>query len=90
MHVDRTSAGELLRRARTSAGLTQVELASRLGMQQSVISAYESGHRQPVLATLAAMIDATGYHLHLDVRPGRLSRSLGARSASGCCGIDTG
>jgi hypothetical protein len=59
-------------------------------MQQSVISAYESGHRQPVLATLAAMIDATGYHLHLDVRPGRLSRSLGARSASGCCGIDTG
>ena len=55
--------GALLRRARTGAGLSQAELAARAGVTQSVISAYESGHRQPALPTLAALIEAAGYEL---------------------------
>jgi uncharacterized protein len=62
-------AGTLLRRARTDAGLSQAELAARAGVTQSVISAYESGHRQPALATLAALIEAAGYELAIEVRP---------------------
>jgi hypothetical protein len=73
------TAGALLRRARTGAGLSQAELAARAGVTQSVISAYESGHRQPALPTLAALIDAAGYDLVADVRPQprRLSRLSG-------------
>jgi uncharacterized protein len=72
-------AGALLRRARLDAGLSQVELAVRAGVTQSVISAYESGHRQPALPTLAALVDAAGYELAIEVRlqPRRLSRLSG-------------
>ena len=73
------TAAALLRRARTGAGLSQAELAARAGVTQSVISAYESGHRQPALPTLAALIEAAGYELVADVRrqPRRLSRLSG-------------
>ncbi len=71
----------MLRRARTGAGLSQAELAARAGVTQSVISAYESGHRQPALPTLAALIEAAGYDLVADVRPHRrrLSKLSGQR-----------
>jgi len=73
------TAGALLRKARVAAGLSQAELAARAGVTQSVISAYESGHRQPALGTLAALIEAAGYELVIDVRrqPRRLSRLSG-------------
>jgi predicted nucleotidyltransferase/DNA-binding transcriptional regulator YiaG len=73
------TAGALLRRARRDAGLSQVELAARAGVTQSVVSAYESGRRQPSLPTLAALVDAAGHELVTDVRrqPRRLSRLSG-------------
>ena len=73
------TAGALLRRARVAAGLSQAELAARAGVTQSVISAYESGHRQPALRTLAALIEAADHELVIDVRqqPRRLSRLSG-------------
>jgi predicted nucleotidyltransferase/DNA-binding XRE family transcriptional regulator len=73
------AAGVLLRRARARARLSQTELAARAGVAQSVVSAYESGHRQPALTTLAALIEAAGYELVVDVRrqPPRLSRLSG-------------
>lgn len=73
------AAGALLRRARRNAGLSQAELATRAGVTQSVISAYESGHRQPAVPTLVALIDATGYDLVLRLRrqPSRLAQLSG-------------
>lgn len=78
------AAGALLRRTRVGARLSQAELAARAGVTQSVISAYESGHRQPALTTLAALIDAAGYELIVNVRRrprrlGRLSGPVGRR-----------
>jgi predicted nucleotidyltransferase/DNA-binding XRE family transcriptional regulator len=72
-------AGALLRRARAGSGMSQSELAARAGVTQSVISAYESGHRQPALPTLAALIEATGFELVTHVRrpPRRLARLTG-------------
>ncbi|MGO8956721.1 MAG: helix-turn-helix domain-containing protein [Streptosporangiaceae bacterium] len=69
----------LLRQARQRAGLSQVELAARAGVTQSVISAYESGHRQPSLPTLAALVEAAGCELVTGVRrqPQRLTRLSG-------------
>jgi hypothetical protein len=73
------TAGVLLQRARQRAGLSQVELAARAGVTQSVISAYESGHRQPSLPTLAHLIEAAGYELTTGIRrqPRQLSRLSG-------------
>src|SRR5713101_5698451 len=79
MHSDQLTAGALLRQARQRAGLSQVELAARAGVTQSVISAYESGHRQPAVPALAALVDAAGYELVLGLRrqPRRLRRLSG-------------
>jgi predicted nucleotidyltransferase/DNA-binding XRE family transcriptional regulator len=69
----------LLRQARKRAGLSQVELAARAGLTQSVISAYESGQRQPSIPALARLIEAAGFDLTLRLRPqpGRLQRLTG-------------
>src|SRR2546427_12537560 len=71
-----TAAGALIREARQRAGLSQTDLAARAGVTQSVISAYESGHRQPAIPTLMALIEATGHELVLNLRrePRRLAR----------------
>jgi predicted nucleotidyltransferase/DNA-binding XRE family transcriptional regulator len=76
--VDDT-AGSLLRQARHGAGISQAELASRAGVAQSVISAYEAGRRQPSLPTLARLIDAAGSDLVVDIQqqPPQLSRLSG-------------
>ncbi len=77
--MEPASAGALLRQARKQAGLSQVDLAGRAGVTQSVISAYESGQRQPSLPALARLIDAAGFELTLGARrpPGRLRRLSG-------------
>jgi predicted nucleotidyltransferase len=59
--------------------MSQAELAARAGVTQSVISAYESGHRQPSLPALARLVEAAGYELVLRMRrqPRRLARLKG-------------
>ena len=61
------TAAALLRSARKAAHLSQTDLARRAGVAQSVVSAYESGRREPSLPTLARLIDATGHQLEIDV-----------------------
>jgi uncharacterized protein len=75
----RGAAGALLRRIRTEAGMSQAELATRAGVTQSVISAYESGHRQPSVPALSRLVAAAGYELALDAQrpPRRLARLTG-------------
>jgi uncharacterized protein len=73
------TAGTLLRQARRRAGLSQVELASQAGVTQSVISAYESGQRQPSIPALTRLIEAAGFELTLGLRrpTARLHRLTG-------------
>ena len=65
------AAGSLIRDARRSAGLSQVELGRRSGVTQSVVSAYESGARQPSLPTLDRLVRAAGCELDITVREPR-------------------
>jgi predicted nucleotidyltransferase/DNA-binding XRE family transcriptional regulator len=81
MRASEVTAGALLRRARSRAGLTQRELARRAGVVQSVVAAYESGTREPSLATLAALVEATGTSLTIDLGP-----ALPASPAPGAIG----
>ena len=64
--MERTSA-ELLRAARQRSRLSQPDLARRAGVAQSVISAYESGRREPSLPTLRRLIEATGHDLTIEL-----------------------
>lgn len=62
-------AAELIQDARRRSGLTQAELARRAGLTQSVISAYENGHRDPSFTTLQRVISATGLMLEPTLVP---------------------
>jgi uncharacterized protein len=79
MVSEAATAGALLRKARQGSGLSQAKLAARAGVTQSVVSAYESGHRQPAIPTLAALVEAAGCELVIGVRrqPRRLARLSG-------------
>lgn len=57
------TSGAMLRMARHQAGITQVELARRAGVTQSMISAYETDRREPAFSTLDRLLRATGHTL---------------------------
>ncbi len=66
--------GEKLKMLRTGQNLTQQQLATRLGVQKSVVSYYESGERSPstdVLIKLAGVFHTTVDYL-LDVKRERV------------------
>lgn len=48
---------ETLTSLRKGAGMTQAELAARLGISKSAVSMYECGNREPELELLQAMAD---------------------------------
>ena len=50
-------------KARSKAGLTQEEVAQRMGTTQSVVARLESGNLLPSVKTLSKYAQATGKHL---------------------------
>jgi ribosome-binding protein aMBF1 (putative translation factor) len=55
--------------ARAHAGLTQEELAERIGTSQSAIARLESGRSRPSTTTLAKLAAATGTKLRVSFEP---------------------
>jgi len=51
---------DMLARLRRERGMTQAELAARLGVSKSSISMYERGNREPELDLLERMADLFG------------------------------
>lgn len=60
-----TTFGEVLKRLREEAGLTQEELAKKCSMQKQSISRYETGAREPNIRTAKIIADALGVKLEL-------------------------
>ena len=56
-------SADLLREARLRAGLTQAELARRVGKPASMISRWERGKVEPSLETLRSLVRACGLEL---------------------------
>ena len=52
--------GERVRAARNRAGMTQWQMAERMGVTQPSIAAIEAGRTNPTLGQLAAIADALG------------------------------
>ena len=55
--------------ARSHAGLTQAELAERMGTTQSVIARLEAGKSKPSTSTLEKLAKATGTRLRISFEP---------------------
>lgn len=51
------------------AGMTQVELAARARISQSVVSAYESGRREPGFETVNHLLASAGFTVDLVLTP---------------------
>jgi transcriptional regulator with XRE-family HTH domain len=62
-------SADLLRQARLRAGLTQRELASRVGRPQSSIARWENGAMRPSFETLRELLRACGYDVELTLVP---------------------
>lgn len=63
--------GVLLRQAREQAGLTQEEVAERLDTKKSAISRIENHAGDIRLSTLERYAGAIGWHLFLELQPGK-------------------
>lgn len=58
-----------LLQARARAGISQAEVASRMGTTESTISRLESGRTKPSTRTLERYAQATGHRLHIRLEP---------------------
>jgi ribosome-binding protein aMBF1 (putative translation factor) len=56
-------------KARTDAGLTQEELATRMNTSQAVVARLESGRTLPSMRTLSRFAQATGHRLKITFEP---------------------
>jgi transcriptional regulator with XRE-family HTH domain len=73
-------AGRLIVEARKRAGITQTELASRMGTHQSVIARWETGKTQPTLQTVIRAVEATGLELIVSISGSNPNPKLSASS----------
>jgi ribosome-binding protein aMBF1 (putative translation factor) len=64
---------ERVRRAREDRGLTQAELAARIGSTQPALARLESGGVTPTLDMLRRIAEALGLELVVDLRRARRS-----------------
>lgn len=66
-------AGTIIKQARQFVGLSQTQLAEAASTSQSAIAAYETNAKQPSVATLTRIVNATGAHLHWTLTRGLLA-----------------
>lgn len=65
LYTKNMNANEILRQARAKSGMSQLEVARRSGIAQSVISDYERGKREPGADTYAELLEILGFTLVL-------------------------
>ena len=68
--------------ARSRAGLTQAEVAERMGTSQSTVARLESGAAKPSLSTLRRYAKATGTTVRIKLEPAQPARKKGPRKAA--------
>jgi transcriptional regulator with XRE-family HTH domain len=64
-----SEASSLLKNARRRAGITQAQLALRLGVSQAAVAKLERPDANPTIATLTEALRMTGHRLTLDLEP---------------------
>lgn len=64
--------GTIIREARRRSGLTQRELAARLGTHQPAVARWESGRDEPSFGRVAAAVSACGLSLQMQIAEGEI------------------
>ena len=59
----RKTVGANIRRCRMDAGVSQEELAARMGVDQGYVSKLEAGQRNPTITTVANAAKALGIEI---------------------------
>lgn len=63
--ADAFFTGQIIEEARHCAGITQEELAQRIGTNKSYISRVENGYTEPKVSTFYRIVDALGLKVSL-------------------------
>jgi transcriptional regulator with XRE-family HTH domain len=61
------TAAQIIREARLKAGLTQAELAARLGRERAQVARWEIGGQEPSFANLRSAVEACGFVLRVEI-----------------------
>lgn len=91
--LSRLRTGPLVREARRLAGLTQSQLAERVGTTQSVVSRWERGLESPRVETLGRILQACGleadlaFRRHDDVDRSQLIQQLSMTAEQRLAGV---
>lgn len=76
-------AGELIAAARNQVGITQTELAARLGTHQSVVARWETGKTQPTFQTVLAAVSAAGLEIEVTIGGAKKTPQVGQSTDAG-------
>lgn len=61
------TAAQVIREARLRAGLTQAELAARLGRERAQVARWEIGAQEPSFANLRSVVEACGFAFRIEI-----------------------
>jgi transcriptional regulator with XRE-family HTH domain len=61
------TGAQIIRQARLKAGLTQTELAARLGRDRAQVARWETGGQEPSFENLHAVVEACGFSLRVEI-----------------------
>jgi transcriptional regulator with XRE-family HTH domain len=72
------TAAQIIREARLKAGLTQTELAERLGRERAQVARWEIGGQEPSFENLQSVVEACGFSLRIEIAERESSPRLDA------------
>ena len=75
------TAAQIIREARLKAGLTQTQLAERLGRERAQVARWETGGQEPSFENVVAVVEACGFALDVAIAERRDDPVLDAELA---------
>jgi transcriptional regulator with XRE-family HTH domain len=72
------TGAQIIRVARLKAGLTQTELAERLGRDRAQVARWEVGGQEPSFENLRAVVEACGFELRVEIAERTVDATLDA------------
>jgi len=70
------TGAQIIREARLKAGLTQTELADRLGRDRAQVARWETGGQEPSFENLRSVVEACGFTLKIEIAPREEDQAL--------------
>lgn len=61
------TGAQVIRAARLKAGLTQAEVAARMGRERAQIARWEIGGQEPSFENVRAVVEACGFALEVEI-----------------------